>query len=166
MNDEQRFALSKVPEVTLGFWVIKILATTLGETGGDAVTMTLDWGYLAGTALFALIGTIWSLASPVLSAPDEAAHAVKAAAVVRGQFLGDETGLPAGRGTVQVPALFVRAAELPLCYAPTGLGALQPDGSLAPSAIPAMTSGVSWSLVRSIRLIVIGPPSPRRERTA
>jgi uncharacterized membrane-anchored protein len=43
---------SKVPEVTLGFWIIKILATTLGETGGDAVTMTLDWGYLAGTVIF------------------------------------------------------------------------------------------------------------------
>jgi uncharacterized membrane-anchored protein len=47
-----REALSKVPEVTFGFWVIKIAATTLGETGGDSVTMTLNWGYLAGTALF------------------------------------------------------------------------------------------------------------------
>jgi len=45
-------ALSKVPAVTLGFWIIKIAATTLGETGGDTVTMTLQWGYLAGTALF------------------------------------------------------------------------------------------------------------------
>ena len=44
--------LSKVPEVTLAFWIIKIAATTLGETGGDTVTMTLNWGYLAGTALF------------------------------------------------------------------------------------------------------------------
>jgi len=44
--------LSKVPEVTLLFWIIKIAATTLGETGGDAVTMTLDWGYLVGTAIF------------------------------------------------------------------------------------------------------------------
>jgi uncharacterized membrane-anchored protein len=43
---------SKVPEVTLVFWIIKVAATTLGETGGDTVTMTLDWGYLAGTALF------------------------------------------------------------------------------------------------------------------
>ena len=43
---------SKVPAVTLGFWVIKILATTLGETGGDTVSMTLGWGYLAGTAIF------------------------------------------------------------------------------------------------------------------
>jgi uncharacterized membrane-anchored protein len=45
-------ALAKVPEVTLGFWIIKIAATTLGETGGDSITMTLDWGYLAGTILF------------------------------------------------------------------------------------------------------------------
>jgi uncharacterized membrane-anchored protein len=52
MNDVTKQALSKVPAVTLGFWVIKILATTLGETGGDTVTMTLDWGYLAGVTLF------------------------------------------------------------------------------------------------------------------
>jgi uncharacterized membrane-anchored protein len=45
-------AWTKVPAVTLGFWVIKILATTLGETGGDTVTMTLNWGYAAGVALF------------------------------------------------------------------------------------------------------------------
>jgi len=44
--------LAKVPAVTLGFWIIKILATTLGETGGDTVTMTLNWGYAAGVALF------------------------------------------------------------------------------------------------------------------
>jgi uncharacterized membrane-anchored protein len=43
---------SKVPEVTLGFWIIKILATTLGETGGDTVSMTMDLGYLVGTAIF------------------------------------------------------------------------------------------------------------------
>jgi uncharacterized membrane-anchored protein len=45
-------AATKVPEVTLGFWIIKIAATTLGETGGDSVTMTLNWGYLTGTAIF------------------------------------------------------------------------------------------------------------------
>jgi uncharacterized membrane-anchored protein len=48
----QQEARSKIPEVTLVFWIIKIAATTLGETGGDTVTMTLNWGYLAGTALF------------------------------------------------------------------------------------------------------------------
>jgi uncharacterized membrane-anchored protein len=55
MHDIKRTAeqvASKVPEVTLVFWIIKIAATTLGETGGDTVTMTLNWGYLAGTALF------------------------------------------------------------------------------------------------------------------
>src|SRR5678816_2489007 len=45
-------ALSKVPAVTLGFWIIKILATTLGETGGDTVTMTMNLGYLTGTFIF------------------------------------------------------------------------------------------------------------------
>jgi uncharacterized membrane-anchored protein len=44
--------MSKVPEVILGFWIIKIIATTLGETGGDAVSMTLNWGYALGSALF------------------------------------------------------------------------------------------------------------------
>jgi uncharacterized membrane-anchored protein len=52
MNATPRLGLNKVPEVTLTFWVIKIAATTLGETGGDSVTMTLNWGYLVGTAIF------------------------------------------------------------------------------------------------------------------
>src|SRR5437667_4953160 len=52
MNETSERTLSKVPEVTLSFWIIKIAATTLGETGGDSVTMTLNWGYLAGTILF------------------------------------------------------------------------------------------------------------------
>ena len=50
--NETANTLSKVPEVTLVFWIIKIAATTLGETGGDSVTMTLNWGYLVGTAIF------------------------------------------------------------------------------------------------------------------
>jgi uncharacterized membrane-anchored protein len=48
----QNEALAKVPAVTLGFWIIKILATTLGETGGDTVTMTMNLGYLTGTFIF------------------------------------------------------------------------------------------------------------------
>ncbi len=48
-------ALSKVPAVTLTFWLIKIAATTLGETGGDTVTMTMNLGYLVGTAIFATL---------------------------------------------------------------------------------------------------------------
>jgi uncharacterized membrane-anchored protein len=45
-------AMSKVPAVTLGFWIIKILATTLGETAGDTLSMTMDLGYLTSTAIF------------------------------------------------------------------------------------------------------------------
>jgi len=43
---------SKVPAVTLSFWIVKIFATTLGETGGDTVSMTMNLGYLVGTAIF------------------------------------------------------------------------------------------------------------------
>ena len=50
--------MSKVPEVTLVFWIIKILATTLGETGGDAVSMSMNLGYLIGTAIFAVLFVI------------------------------------------------------------------------------------------------------------
>ena len=53
MNIEK--VLSKVPEVTFGFWIIKILATTLGETGGDAVSMSMGLGYLISTAIFAAV---------------------------------------------------------------------------------------------------------------
>ena len=55
MNNTIEHALTKVPEVTLLFWIIKIVATTLGETGGDAVSMSMRLGYLVGTAIFAAI---------------------------------------------------------------------------------------------------------------
>jgi len=63
MNEIAKATLSKVPEVTLGFWLIKIIATTLGETGGDAVTMSMlhadknanNGGYLFGTGIFLAI---------------------------------------------------------------------------------------------------------------
>lgn len=73
-DDQVRAVLTKVPAVTLGFWIIKILATTLGETGGDSVTMSWlgettpnapqSWlsGYLIGTVMFGLllIGLVWA----------------------------------------------------------------------------------------------------------
>ena len=67
MNDtSQQGVLTKVPAVTLAFWIIKIAATTLGETGGDTVTMTLNWGYLAGTALF-LVALVVLVALQILA---------------------------------------------------------------------------------------------------
>jgi uncharacterized membrane-anchored protein len=55
MNTSTKQVLAKVPEITFGFWLIKIAATTLGETGGDAVSMSMDLGYLVGTAIFAAV---------------------------------------------------------------------------------------------------------------
>ncbi|WP_211461386.1 COG4705 family protein [Collimonas silvisoli] len=55
MNSTTAQRLSKVPEVTLIFWIIKIAATTLGETGGDAVSMSMNLGYLVATAIFAAV---------------------------------------------------------------------------------------------------------------
>ena len=55
MHRTEREILSKVPEVTIGFWVIKILATTLGETGGDALSMSMNLGYLVSTGIFTAI---------------------------------------------------------------------------------------------------------------
>lgn len=53
--DDEQEAWSKVPEVTFAFWLIKILATTLGETAGDAVSMSMHLGYLISTAIFGIV---------------------------------------------------------------------------------------------------------------
>jgi uncharacterized membrane-anchored protein len=55
VTDELKQVATKVPAVTLTFWVMKIAATTLGETAGDAVTMSMNLGYLVGTAIFASV---------------------------------------------------------------------------------------------------------------
>lgn len=61
-----RTTMSKVPAVTLGFWIIKILATTFGETAGDTVTMTMDLGYLVGSMIF--VGALIVLAACQIAA--------------------------------------------------------------------------------------------------
>ncbi len=55
LKDTTAQTFSKVPEVTLIFWIVKIAATTLGETAGDAVSMSMNLGYLVGTAIFAAL---------------------------------------------------------------------------------------------------------------
>lgn len=55
MTAKKKEILSKVPEVTVIFWIIKIFATTLGETGGDALSMSMNLGYLVSTGIFAVI---------------------------------------------------------------------------------------------------------------
>ena len=56
-----RSAMAKVPAITLGFWIIKILATTLGETAGDTASMSMNLGYLASRAIFLglLVLLVW-----------------------------------------------------------------------------------------------------------
>ena len=54
-NGNTPHRLSKVPEVALLFWIIKVAATTLGETGGDAVSMSMHLGYLVGTGILAVL---------------------------------------------------------------------------------------------------------------
>ena len=62
MDEAPQDAMSKVPEVTLLFWIIKIAATTLGETGGDALSMSLNLGYLVSTAIFATLFAVMVVA--------------------------------------------------------------------------------------------------------
>lgn len=61
MADIMKKYVSKVPEITLGFWCIKILATTFGETAGDTLSMSLNWGYLISSAIFLaiLLAMMW-----------------------------------------------------------------------------------------------------------
>jgi len=67
MHTTQEASQSKVPEVTLLFWILKIAATTLGETGGDAVSMSMHLGYLVGTGIFAALFVVAVMAQ--MSAP-------------------------------------------------------------------------------------------------
>ncbi|MCA0210649.1 MAG: hypothetical protein LCH74_16430 [Proteobacteria bacterium] len=55
MQSSASSTLTKVPAITLGFWIIKILATTFGETAGDTVSMSMNLGYLVGTGIFATL---------------------------------------------------------------------------------------------------------------
>ncbi|MBS4688499.1 hypothetical protein J4G63_14755 [Aeromonas sobria] len=77
---------SKVPEITLAFWIIKILATTLGETGGDAVFMSMDLGYLLSTGIVAVIFFI------AVSAQISASSALYWTTIMFSQTLGTALG--------------------------------------------------------------------------
>ncbi len=55
MDTDKQAVVSKVPHVTLVFWLVKVFATTLGETGGDAVSMSMNLGYLLSTGIFAAV---------------------------------------------------------------------------------------------------------------
>ena len=92
-------SLSKVPQVTLMFWVVKVLATTLGETGGDAVSMSMNLGYLVGTAIFAVL--FWS--AFVLTRP-------------LGAVVGDFLDKPIAKGGLEL-SRYTASAVLLVCIA-------------------------------------------------
>src|SRR5690242_3347539 len=54
-TEQVRDLVAKVPAVTLGFWIVKVLGTTLGETGGDSLSMSMGLGYLTSTLIFAVV---------------------------------------------------------------------------------------------------------------
>ena len=104
MNPSAEHALAKVPEVTLGFWLIKIAATTLGETGGDAVSMSMNLGYLVATGIFAAV----FLAAVIAQARAKAFHPLIDWVTTLADFAAQPpySALPAN-------AFFVRSSDWP-----------------------------------------------------
>ncbi len=116
-------------------------------SSGLVRALTPRTAFWAMFGLMFVISGLWALSSPPMSSPDEPAHAIKAAAVVRGQLSGDETGQPGGSGAVRVPELFSQLAGLP-CYAglPEVTALCQPalTGDLAAEST-AVTSAVRYN---------------------
>jgi len=135
MTQEQRDLVSKVPAVTLGFWVIKILATTLGETGGDTVSMTWDMGYLVGTLIFlvpllVLVG--WQIAAkrfhPLLY------WATIIASTTAGTTMADFATRSLGIGYAGGSALLLTCVLASLATWHWALGSISVDTVRSPSA--------------------------------
>lgn len=125
--------LSKVPAVTLGFWVIKILATTLGETGGDTVSMTMKLGYLTGTAIFAAI----LILLVVLQVREKRFHpflywATIIASTTAGTTLADYATRSLGIGYTGGSALLLTAVLASLAAWKLTLGSVSSDHIAAP----------------------------------
>ena len=125
----------KVPAVTLGFWVIKILATTLGETGGDTVSMTMKLGYLTGTAVFTamLAALVWAQIAarrfhPLLY------WATIIASTTAGTTLADFATRSLGIGYTGGSALLLTAVLLSLAAWRLTLGRIDADTISTPKA--------------------------------
>ena len=125
----------KVPAITLGFWVIKILATTLGETGGDTVSMTMNLGYLAGTAIFAtvLAVLVWAQIAarrfhPLLY------WATIIASTTAGTTLADYATRSLGIGYTGGSALLLTAVLVSLAAWRVALGRIDADTVSTPKA--------------------------------
>ena len=119
---------SKVPEVTLWFWVIKILATTVGETGGDALSMSLNLGYLVSTFIFLGFFAI-TLTAQVLSNRYRPAFywAVVVATTTVGTTLSDYLDRTVGLGYPKSSALLLSGVIVVLIAWRLTMGAIRVD---------------------------------------
>lgn len=134
-KSEQEDALSKVPAVTLGFWVIKILATTLGETGGDTVSMSMNLGYLAGTAIFATLLVVLVIAQIRARAFHPFLYwATIIASTTAGTTLADFATRSLGIGYTGGSALLLTAVLVSLAAWRFTLGAISSDQIASPKA--------------------------------
>jgi len=126
---------AKVPQVTLAFWIIKIAATTLGETGGDAVTMSMNLGYLVGTGIFAVI----FIAAVILQIKAERFHPVLywatiIASTTVGTTLADFTTRSLGVGYAGGSSLLLLLLLLSLFTWHRTLGSISVDTVTTPRA--------------------------------
>jgi uncharacterized membrane-anchored protein len=156
-------SFNKVPEVTLAFWIIKIAATTLGETGGDTVTMTLDWGYLAGTALFlAALALLVGLQIMARKFHPFLYWATIIASTTFGTTMADfgDRSLGVGYTGGSSILLFCLLATLGLWY--RSLGSISVDTVSTPKAEVFYWAAITFSQTWELRLVTgwpIRPPS-------
>ena len=107
-NDRMHDVLSKVPQVTLMFWVVKVLATTVGETGGDALSMTLKLGYAAASLVFVGLFVITLSAQLASRRYHPAAYwAVVVATTTVGTTVSDYLDRTVGLGYVKSSAMLL-----------------------------------------------------------
>lgn len=134
-NLDSKSAISKVPAVTAGFWLIKILATTLGETGGDTVSMSMKLGYLAGTGIFLtlLVALVWAQVRAKRFHPF-LYWATIIASTTAGTTLADFATRSLGIGYTGGSALLLAAVLTSLALWRLSLGSISSDHIATPKA--------------------------------
>ena len=135
MKDDVAHVMSKVPEVTLVFWIIKIAATTLGETAGDTVTMSMGLGYLIGTAIFATL----LVAFVIIQIRAKKFHpviywATIVASTTAGTTLADFADRSLGIGYLGGSSLLLLSVVLSLWFWHRSLGTISVDTVSTPKA--------------------------------
>jgi uncharacterized membrane-anchored protein len=152
--------VSKVPAITLGFWIIKILATTLGETGGDTVSMTMDLGYLVGSAIFLTILVVLAwLQIRVRRFHPFLYWATIIASTTAGTTMADFATRSLGIGYTGGSALLLACVLLSLAAWHRATGSISVDTVRTPRAESFYWLTITFSQTLGTAL-GIGPPTP------